>query len=71
MVKKQHLLQIDMPVLLLLRENEFAFSIKKAAKRAKATLSNLELEIIKDASHLRCASKPDDINEKILQFVNQ
>ena len=70
-LKKKHLLQIDMPVLLLLGENEFAFSIKKAEKRAKETLSNLEMEIVNDASHLLCASKPDDINEKILQFVNQ
>ena len=70
-LKKKHLLHINMPVLLLLGENEFAFSIKKAAKRAESSISNLELHIVNDASHLLCASKPDYINNKILQFIKQ
>ena len=59
-----------MPVLVMLGENEFAFSINKVVKRAKSTISNLELYVVEEASHLLCASKPDYINNKVLEFIN-
>lgn len=68
-LKKEHLLNITMPVLLLLGENEFAFSIKKATKRAKSVFPNLELYIVEEASHLLCVSKPDIINHKVLEYL--
>jgi len=58
-----------MPVLLLLGENEFAFSIKRATKRAKSVFCNLELYIVEEASHLLCVSKPDKINHRVLEFL--
>lgn len=70
-LKKEHLLNVTMPVLLVLGENEFAFSIKRASKRAKSVFSNLELHIVEEASHLLCASKPDYINNKILEFIRK
>ena len=70
-LKKKHLLNVTMPVLLVLGENEFAFSIKRATKRAKSVFSNLELHIVEEASHLLCASKPDYINNKILEFIRK
>lgn len=70
-LKKEHLLQLKMPVLVMLGENEFAFSVHKAIKRAKALLSNLELGIVEGASHLLCASKPDYINAKVLEFLDK
>lgn len=68
-LKKEHLLNVTMPVLLLLGENEFAFSIKRATKRAKSVFRNLELHIVEEASHLLCVSKPDKINHKVLEFL--
>lgn len=68
-LKKEHLLNVTMPVLLLLGENEFAFSIKRATKRAKSVFRNLELNIVEEASHLLCVSKPDKINHKVLEFL--
>ncbi len=70
-LKKKHLLNLKMPVLVMLWENEFAFSIQKAARRAKSVISNLEFQIVEEASHLVAVSKPDYINNKVLEFVNK
>lgn len=70
-LKKKHLLNLKMPVLVMLGENEFAFSIENAVKRAKSIIGNLELEIVEDASHLLAVSKPDYINNKVLKFIKK
>lgn len=70
-LKKKHLSNIKMPVLVMLGENEFAFSINKAIKRAKSAISNLEVYIVEEASHLLCVSKPDYINNKVLEFIDK
>lgn len=70
-LKKEHLLNLKMPVLLIFGENEFAFSIQKAAKRAKCVISNLELQVVEEASHLISVSRPDYINGKVLEFINK
>lgn len=69
-IKRKHLINIKMPVFVLFGENEFAFSIPKAEKRARKVIRNLKLEIVKDASHLLPVSKPDYINKKVLEFMN-
>lgn len=66
---KEHLEKLNMPVLVMFGENEFAFSIKKAIKRAKSVINDLELEIIEDASHLLSVSKPDYINGRVFKFI--
>lgn len=70
-IKKKYLLNLKMPVLVMLGENEFAFSINRATKCARSAISNLELFIVEEASHLLCASKPDYINNKVLEFINK
>lgn len=67
-LKKNHLLKIKAPTLVLLGENEFAFSIKKATKHAKTVVGDLELHIVEGASHLICVSKPSYLNGKVLEF---
>lgn len=69
-LKERQLRGIDMPVLVLLGENEFAFHVYKAVRRARRCIANLEIEIIKDASHLIPVSKPEYVNRKIMEFVN-
>lgn len=64
-LKESQLKSIDMPVLVLLGENEFAFDIRKAERRARKCIRHLELEIVKDASHLIPVSKPEYINDRI------
>lgn len=62
---------IDMPVLVLFGENEFAFDIRKAVKRARKCIQHLEMEIVKDASHLIPVSKPEYINGRLLRFLEE
>lgn len=68
-LKKKHLLNLKMPVFVMLGKNEFAFSIPKAIKRAKALINSLELEIVEEASHLLPVSKPDYINKRVMEFI--
>lgn len=68
-LKKEHLLNLKMPVLVMFGENEYTFSIQKAAKRAKDVIYSLELQIVKGASHLLPVSRPDYINGKVLEFI--
>ena len=70
-IKKEHLQKLKMPVLVMFGENEFAFSVPKAVKRAKSLISVLELEIVEGASHLLSVSKPDYINRRVLEFINK
>ena len=70
-LKEKHLSNLKMPVLVMLGENEFAFSIDKAIKRAKSAICDLELDIVEEASHLLCACKPDYINNKVLEYINK
>ena len=70
-LKKEHLSNLTMPVLVMFGEKEFAFSIQKATKRAKSIISHLDLQIVDGASHLLPVSKPDYINSKVLEFINK
>jgi len=69
-IKKEHLQKLKMPVIVMFGENEFAFSVPKAVKRAKSVISSLELEIVEDASHLLSVSKPGYINQRVSEFIN-
>lgn len=62
---------INMPVLVLLGKNEFAFNITKAEKRARKFIKHLDIEIVKDSSHLIPVSKPEYTNVKIIQFLSE
>lgn len=68
-IRKKYLISLKMPVFVMFGENEFAFSIRKAEKRARSVLSNLELEIVKEASHLLPVSRPEYINKQVLNFI--
>ncbi len=69
-IKKDYLQKLKMPVLVMFGENEFAFSVPKAVKRARLVISSLELEIVEGTSHLLCVSKPDYINQRVAEFIN-
>lgn len=70
-LKKEHLLNLNMPVLVMFGENEFAFSIAKATKRAECLIQNSDIEVVKNASHLLCVSEPTTINNKVVEFINK
>lgn len=68
-LKKEHLEKCNMPVMVLFGENEFAFPVQKAIKRAKRSIKNLKIDMIQGASHLVSVSKPDEINQRVLRFL--
>ena len=70
-LSEKQLRSIDMPVLLLFGENEFAFAVPKGQKRAKKCIQHLEMEVVQNASHLIPVSKPEYVNERILQFLEE
>lgn len=68
-IKTAHFQNWNMPVLVLFGENEFAFPVQKAVRRARRLLKHLELEIIPGASHLVSVSRPDEVNQRVLKFL--
>ena len=71
MIKKQKLRDLKMPVMILLGKNEFVFNINKAVAIGRAEISNLNIEIIENASHLISVSLPKIINDKIVNFLEE
>jgi pimeloyl-ACP methyl ester carboxylesterase len=69
MLKQEALAKLRMPVLTLFGENEFAFNTQKATDTAKAVIADLEIEIVKNTSHLLSVSTPEYVNERILSFL--
>jgi pimeloyl-ACP methyl ester carboxylesterase len=68
-IKGKHLRKLQMPLLVMFGENQFAFSVLSAIKRAKSLICNLELEIVDCAHHLLSVSKSDYINQRVLDFL--
>lgn len=71
MIKKQQLKSLKMPVMILFGENEFAFDVNKAVSVGKSIISNLNIDVIENASHLISVSLPNVINEKVIQFLDE
>jgi pimeloyl-ACP methyl ester carboxylesterase len=71
MLKQEALVKLRMPVLTLFGENEFAFNTQKATDTAKAVIADLEIEIVKNTSHLLSVSAPEYVNERIVSFLGQ
>lgn len=67
-IDKKRLSKLKMPILLMLGQNEFAFSVSKASKQAKKTIADLKLVVVENASHLVSISDADYINKSILDF---
>ncbi|MEG0076262.1 alpha/beta fold hydrolase [Anaerorhabdus sp.] len=68
-IKKKHLRKIEIPVLVMFGENEFAFSVNKAIHNANLVIKNIEVEVVQDASHLLPLSKAEYMNQKIVDFI--
>lgn len=71
MIKQSALKDISVPVLILLGENEFAFSVKKAVCVANKIISGSTVKVIENASHLLAVSQTEVVNEEILAFLKR
>lgn len=71
MIQTKQLRSLQMPVLVLLGEKEFAFNPDKAMKIAKQNIQNLTIDMVADASHLIPVSRPEEANRRILEFLGK
>lgn len=62
---------LEMPVLLLLGENEVIYDPAKALARARRLIANLDGELIPDCSHDMSISRAQIVNRRILGFLNE
>ena len=70
-LKQEHLFRMRIPVLILLGENEFAFSVLKEERCAKKVIADLDIQIVEGASHLLPVCKLNYINNKVLEFIKK
>jgi pimeloyl-ACP methyl ester carboxylesterase len=71
MIKRQSLRALEMPVMVLLGENEYSFDVGRALSVAEVMIRNATVEVIPGASHLISVSRPDIVNGKVLDFLRE
>jgi pimeloyl-ACP methyl ester carboxylesterase len=59
------------PTLLLIGEHERLYEPHAALKLAMARMPGLEGAIVPDADHIAAMAQPDDVNERIIQFLQR
>ncbi|MEM5591040.1 alpha/beta hydrolase [Niallia circulans] len=67
----EELAQIQTQILLLLGEEEVMYDPVEAFNRAKNSSPHITTEIIKGVGHLMSMEKPEQINDRILNFFNK
>ena len=60
--------QITSPVLLILGEQERVYNPQRAATTARASIPNLQVEMVPAAHHIAALARPDIVNQRMLQF---
>lgn len=63
--------KINTPVLAFMAENSTMHDPKKAVENGRRLVSNITIEIWPNASHALNGEYPNEINERILQFIKQ
>lgn len=67
----EELAQIQTQLLLLLGEEEVMYDPVEAFNRAKNSSPHIMTEIIKGVGHLMSMEKPEQINNRVLNFFNK
>jgi pimeloyl-ACP methyl ester carboxylesterase len=57
------------PTLLLIGEDERLYAPQATLKRAMARMPGLQGEIVPDADHIAAMAQPDDVNRRIIRFL--
>jgi pimeloyl-ACP methyl ester carboxylesterase len=63
--------KIRAPVLLLLGDNELLYDPHEVLRRAQARMPTLEARIIPGAHHIAAMAKPDEVNARIVEFLQR
>ena len=67
----EELKQIELPVLLLIGDEERIYNPKKAIQRAQRLIPKLSAEIIPNMGHAMIMEQPERINSSILDFLSR
>jgi pimeloyl-ACP methyl ester carboxylesterase len=63
--------RLDMPVLLLIGEQEFLYNSRRAIERAREILSNCDAELVKKCNHAVVSDQTSLVSARILDFFNK
>lgn len=63
--------KIRAPVLLLLGDNELLYDPHEVLRRAQARMPALEATMIPGAHHIAAMAKPDEVNARIVEFLQR
>lgn len=66
----EELASIQVPICLLLGENEVMYNSNDAFSRAVSSVKHISVEIVKGVGHLMSMENPQYINERVLQFLD-
>jgi pimeloyl-ACP methyl ester carboxylesterase len=70
-LSKTQLRAIRAPTLLLIGEQERLYEPYSTLKLAMARMPGLEGDIVPDADHIAAMAQPDDVNERIIRFLQR
>jgi pimeloyl-ACP methyl ester carboxylesterase len=68
---KSELENFNIPVLLLVGENEVIIDINKLVKKAKEKIKNIDIKIVPNTGHGLSAEQPEIINNYINEFIKK
>ena len=63
--------KIHAPALLLLGDNELLYDPREVLRRAQGRMPTLEARIIPDAHHIAAMARPDEVNARIIEFLQR
>lgn len=69
--KDEELNGIKIPTLLLIGQQEALYDPVVAVARAKQLIPNIKTELIPHAGHELSLSKPETVNQRILEFLKE
>ncbi|MXQ53787.1 alpha/beta fold hydrolase [Shimazuella alba] len=67
--KDSELEDLDVPILAIMAGKSTMHNSEKAVKRGKKLVRNIQIEVWPDASHAINGEFPDEVNEKIISFI--
>ncbi|MBT6074276.1 MAG: alpha/beta hydrolase [Gammaproteobacteria bacterium] len=70
-VDKKRLSSFKNSGLLIFGEFEVLYNPKKISKKIKKLIPNIEVEIIKDAGHAAIYDQPEEVNKKVIAFLEK
>jgi pimeloyl-ACP methyl ester carboxylesterase len=67
--KDSELKDLDVPILAIMAGKSTMHNSEKAMKQGEKLVRNIQIEVWPDASHAINGEFPDEVNEKILSFI--